>query len=306
MDVARPAPGGRVDAALGPLVRGPARSRAVPRPVPRAPVAGAAGARRAGRTRSARWSGRVDGCPIRRTRRSAWRSTSRASCTGCAVSWPPPSRPTARRAEQGREPAPGLRAAAAGAGRRRGGRAAAIRRHRRGEPRPARPAGAAGRGGRDPCSPRATSPRRADARRRAGRRRRCRRTRRRCCRPSPTTRGGAVLLAAGAADAALGPLRAGVRRLAATLADAVRRRRGPGCGSALACRALGDDDAARPRARRGARHVRAARRPARPRPSGRAGRAADASAARASPRVSARCSASSRAAGPTGRSRPSS
>ena len=104
----RPAAGGRVDRGAQPLVRGPARSRAVPRPVPRAPVAGACRRTASGRRRSPRWSGPGNGCPSRPIPRSGSPCTSRASSTGCGASWPRPSGRTGRPASTGREPAPGV------------------------------------------------------------------------------------------------------------------------------------------------------------------------------------------------------
>ena len=118
----RPATRRRMDRGAERLVHGPAGPRALPRPVPRAPGADPAGARRVGRGASPRRSGRVRSSPTPSTRRSASRSTSWASCTGCAASRPTPNARTGPPLEHGREPAPGMALLRLARGKGRGGR----------------------------------------------------------------------------------------------------------------------------------------------------------------------------------------
>ena len=256
-------------------------------------------ARGAWRTRWPRRSGRAAAGRSRRTRRSASRSTSRASCTGCAVSWTTPSGRTARRAARAGSPRPGSRCCGwrRGTSRPRRGDATAGR----GEPGPARPAGAAGGGGRG-------APRRG----RHGRRRGREPTSwpasptaptRRCCAAVADHARGAVLLAEGDAPA---------RRCRCCGAAAARWRAlgmpydvaRAGVRVALACRALGDEDAAGWSSTRRARRSSSSA-PARTSPEWPRWPRRRPSAGRASPPGSARCSAWWRAGGPTGRSRPS-
>ena len=242
------------------------------------------------------------GWPIPRTRRSGSRSTSRASCTGCAASWTPPNGRTARRAGAGREPAPGFAllrlaqgdVAAASAAVRRlveesRGRidrpvllAAAVEVHlAAGDAAAAADASReltaiADRADAPPLLPghRRPRPRRGAAGRGRRRARRCR-----CC----------------------GRRQARWRALAMPY-DVARA----GVRVALACRALGDEDAARLELDVACADVRTARRPPGPRPS-RAHWPRRRPSAERPHRPGVRgAPAGGERAGPTGRSRPSS
>ncbi len=203
--------------------------------------------------------------------------------------------------EHGREPAPGFALLRLAEGK-VAAAAAAVRRMLRGEPVYRRPVrGARGRGG-DPA--RRRRPRRARGRRRRARPRRGPRSAPRCSAPWPTHARGAVLLARGRRGRRRSSLLRRAVRAVARAARCPTTRRWPGSGSPRraarwatrtppqleldAARATFERLGARPDLARVARLA------------GR-GTAAD----RASPSGSARCSAWSRRAGPTGRSRPS-
>ena len=298
VDVFDAAPGRRVDRGAARVVLVGARPRALPRAVPRAPLAGAPGPRRLGRGDRRGGAGRARAWPTRSTRPSASPATSRASCIASAAS--SPRRRGAYRAGRRAGPRPRSRRRPAAAG---GGRP---RRGRGGDPAHARRARRAA-GATGACSPRPS---------------------RSTSRPGPSTRraaasdelatfaelidapmlhavadaaAGAVLLAEGDADGALVTL----RRAGAAwrgLGDAVRRGprpcrdrpRLPGARRSR-CRRIG--------AGCGAGDVRAARRDARPGAPRRARRRPAANGRATSPTVSWRCCASSPPGAPTGRSR---
>ena len=127
-----------------------ARSRALPRAVPGAPLAGAPGPRRLDPSAIGGGAARQpSGWPSRRTPRSASLATSRASCTASAGSSPRRRRHTARPPTLGRDPESGVALLRLAEGD-LDDAAIAIRRMLAESAGPRRPTGGARGGGRDP------------------------------------------------------------------------------------------------------------------------------------------------------------
>ena len=305
MDAVRPAPRRRVDRGAATAGARPSRTSC-----PTAASASCTGRRSCRRT--GHWAEAVGrggaGPPLAlRSRPPGARaspSTSRASCTGCAVELADGRTGVPGGAEHGREPAPGFALLRLARGERRGGGRRRATACCRGEPAAGRPGGLPRGGGGDPAR-RGRRRRRARRSRERARPRRRRRSTPRCCAPSPTHARGAVLLAEGDAAGAPRLVAAGRVRAVARRCGCPTTRRGPGCGSRWPAGRWATEDAAeleldaaratfeRLGARTDLRRV------------ARTGHGDGGSAVRSSPSGSARCCAWSRRAAPTGRSRPS-